>query len=239
MHLTKGPAENRWRPSIDVLFRSAAVYYNENAIGIILTGMLNDGTVGMQAIKKCGGTCIVQDPEEASYPDMPQSVIDNTMVDYILPVAAMSEAIQNTISGKPANNPVVPPDLKAEAELVERSAISIDAVSKLGEQSVYTCPDCGGNLWEIKDDKSVHFRCHIGHAYSEPELVRNQFEALNTTLWVALRMMEERRSLLHRIGQDEKNKNLHLLADMHLERAKELEVHIGNLKQLLFNIKPD
>ena len=100
MHLTKDPAENRWRPSIDELFRTAAVHYKELVIGIILTGMLNDGTAGMQAIQRCGGTCIVQDPREAEYPSMPQSVLNNTMVDFVLPVAAMSEAIIETIEHK-------------------------------------------------------------------------------------------------------------------------------------------
>ncbi|HEX6180954.1 MAG TPA: chemotaxis protein CheB, partial [Chitinophagaceae bacterium] len=56
-----GPEENRFRPSIDVLFRSAAVAYSSHAIGIILSGMLDDGTAGMWAIKRSGGTCIAQD----------------------------------------------------------------------------------------------------------------------------------------------------------------------------------
>ena len=239
MRLTKGPAEGRWRPSIDVLFRSAAVSYSEHVIGIVLTGMLDDGTVGMQAIKKCGGVSIVQDPNEAVYPDMPQSVLHNTIVDFILPVSEMNEAIQHTINQRTIKGVTIPIELKAEAELIEKTATSIDEVSKLGEHSVYTCPDCGGGLWEIRNSGFTHYRCHIGHAYTENELLKKQFESLNGTLWVALRMMEERKNLLNRISRQEKEKNLHALANMHAENSNELEAHITRLKELLFNVKPD
>ena len=239
MYITQGPAENRWRPSIDVLFRAAAVYYNERAIGIILTGLLDDGTLGMQAIQQCGGTCIVQDPREATFPDMPQSVLENTMVDFVLPVNGMSEVIQHTISNKRVSGVEVPEYLKAEAAMVEKTITAIDEVSKLGKHTVYSCPDCGGGLWEINEGEQAHMRCHIGHVYTENELLSKQFESLNGTLWVALRMMEERRNLLKKISNDEKTKNLHGLATMHTERAKELETHIKNLKELLFNVKFD
>jgi two-component system chemotaxis response regulator CheB len=239
MHLTKGPAENRWRPSIDVLFRTAAVHYNELVIGIILTGMLNDGTAGMQAIQRCGGTCIVQDPREAEYPGMPQSVLDNTMVDFILPVATMSEAIIETINNKDLTGVKVPEELKAEAVLAEKTVTAIDVTDKLGKQTVFTCPDCGGGLWEIKQGGFTRYRCHIGHAYSEDELLSKQFDSLNASLWVALRMMEERKTLLKKISEDEKIKNLHVLANMHTAQASELEVHINNLKEFIFNVKPN
>ncbi|THU30369.1 chemotaxis protein CheB [Niastella caeni] len=126
MHITKGPPENRWRPSIDVLFRSAAAYYTERVIGIVLTGLLDDGTAGMQAIKRCGGTCIVQEPREAAYPDMPQSVLNNAMVDFILPVAGMIEAIQYTIVNKTPVDAEVPDDIRAEAALLEKFNVKAD-----------------------------------------------------------------------------------------------------------------
>jgi two-component system chemotaxis response regulator CheB len=239
MLLRKGPAENRWRPSIDVLFRSAAAHYNERVIGIILTGMLNDGTAGMQAIQRCGGTCMVQDPREAEYPGMPESVLSNTMVDYILPVADMGEAIVETIENKTLGSILVPEDIKAEAALVENTVTTIGDTDKLGKQTIFTCPDCGGGLWEMKQGEFSRYRCHIGHAYTEGDLLTKQYASLSATLWVALRMMEERRNLLHKISQDEITKNLHLLAKMHKEHAQELEAHINGLKGLLFNLESD
>jgi two-component system chemotaxis response regulator CheB len=236
MHLTKGPSENRWRPSIDVLFRSAAVHYNERTIGIILSGLLDDGASGMQAIKRCSGVCIVQDPGEAMYPDMPQSVLNNTIVDHILPVSAMIDAIQETIDSKEPEGIEVPGDIRAEASILEKTITSIDNIARLGEQSLYSCPDCGGGLWEIKEGDHMHYRCHIGHAFSQNELLKSQYESLNETLWVALRMMEERKNLLKKISKEEKQKNMHVLANMHTERANELEEHINKLKELLFNM---
>lgn len=237
IHLTKGPAENRWRPSIDVLFRSAAVHYNELVIGIILTGLLYDGTSGMQAIKKCGGTSIVQDPREAEYPDMPQSVLDNTIVDFIVPIAGMKEAIQHTIANKAITGVQVPETLRAEAALVDGTVTEIEPIDQLYKQSVYSCPDCGGSLWEIKERDHLRYRCHIGHSYYEAELLIKQSESLNATLWMALRMMEERRNLLNRMSRKEEAKNLLILAKMHAEEALELETHINNLKHFLFNAK--
>ncbi|MCS3796863.1 chemotaxis protein CheB [Niastella sp. OAS944] len=239
MHLRKGPSENRWRPSIDVLFRSAAVHYSERAIGIVLTGLLDDGTSCMKAIKKCGGTCMVQNPAEAAYPDMPQSVLDNSVVDHILGVTAMGQAIQKTIAEKKLTGVEVPYELKAETRLMENSITNIDEISKLGNHSVYTCPDCGGGLWEIKEADQTRYRCHIGHAFSQNDLLKKQFEALNGTLWVALRMMEERKNLLVKITRQDESRNMHTLAEMHADQARELETHINNLKELLFNIAPE
>jgi hypothetical protein len=91
--LGSGPEENRWRPSIDVLFRSAAVAYNTRAIGVVLTGSLDDGTNGMDAIKRSGGITIVQDPNEAEYPDMPLSVLNAMEVDHCIPLSQMGDVI--------------------------------------------------------------------------------------------------------------------------------------------------
>lgn len=100
--LGAGPEENRWRPSIDVLFRSAAVAYSSHCIGVILSGLLDDGTSGMWAIKRSGGVCIVQDPEQAEYPDMPVSVMNHMEVDHVLTLADMGLAISKFIATAPA-----------------------------------------------------------------------------------------------------------------------------------------
>jgi len=234
--LGQGPAENRWRPSIDVLFRSAAVAYDGHVIGVILTGLLQDGTAGMQAIKKSGGTCIVQDPKEAEYPDMPQAVLDNVPVDYCVSLAQMGFLLkEKTADGHdiPAAN--VPNEVKMEAAIAERVAIGIDLVAPLGKKSMFTCPDCGGGLWEIEEGKLPRYRCHIGHAFTEKELQLRQKETLESTLWVALRMMEERRQLLQKMADEEKSRGRARSASNRAERVLELKVHIDRLKQLLFD----
>src|SRR4029450_5070114 len=77
MLIAKGARENRHRPPIDPLFRSAAVAHGARVIGVVLTGMLDDGTAGLMAIKRCGGVAIVQDPREAAGARMPVNALSN------------------------------------------------------------------------------------------------------------------------------------------------------------------
>lgn len=215
----QGPAENRWRPSVDVLFRSSAASYGSRVIGIILTGFLNDGTLGMWAIKRSGGNCIVQDPNQAEYPDMPLSVLENMEVDYCIPLQKIGETIRTIAeSSKPAIN-TVPFEMLKEAEISEKVFTSIDNVAEVSVKALYACPDCGGGLWTVNNDAIKRYRCHIGHSYSEDDLLLKQSQSIEATLWIALRMMEERRTLLTRIGEDETNKGLTRIGASHKQRA--------------------
>lgn len=231
--LGHGPEENRWRPSIDVLFRSAAAGYDSRVTAILLTGLLDDGTSGMGAIKRAGGTLIVQDPNEAEYPDMPLSVLNSMEVNYCLSLSEMGNALEEIFRTKEFSNGPIPQDVIAEAEIAERMATGIDVVSKIGEQSVYSCPDCGGVLFRVGEGKINRYRCHIGHTYSEADLVIKQEETLDATLWVALRMMEERKNLLLRMESQARSKGLLRFATQHLEKANDLETHIARLKEML------
>lgn len=237
MKVTNGPRENRWRPSIDVLFRSAAATYGERVIGIVLTGMLDDGTAGMLAIKKSGGTCIVQDPEEAEYPDMPNSVLQNMQADYVLPLSQMGFILADLVKHKELKGIPVPPEVTMEAAIAEKAVMGINEVNQLGKQTLYTCPDCGGVLWEIKEHDFHRYRCHAGHAYTQQDLLKRQTENLENTLWVALRLMEERENLLRKIGEEERRKGFSTLSQTHEQRADELKVHIQVLKKELFKLK--
>jgi two-component system chemotaxis response regulator CheB len=231
----QGPAESRWRPSIDILFRAAAASYGQKAIGIILTGLLNDGTSGMLAIKRSGGTCIVQDPNEAEFPEMPISVLNTMEVDYCVPMAAIGDVIDEVLGKLPdTSETAIPVDVIAEAEIAERTFTSVSAVKDLGEHSVYSCPDCGGGLWEMKNDKLERYRCHIGHVYSQSELFLKQGENLEATLWIALRIMEERKSLIDKMATEERKRGLKNIAINKEERSENLLIHIQKLKEVLF-----
>jgi two-component system chemotaxis response regulator CheB len=236
--LGAGPEENRFRPSIDVLFRSAAVAYSSHAIGIILSGLLDDGTSGMWAIKRSGGCCIVQDPYQAEFPDMPLSVMNNMSVDHVVGLADMGPLVSKIISETKAGKTPVPEDVIAESKIAEKTAVGIDDVRNLGAaQSVFACPDCGGGLWEIKDDIVKRYRCHIGHAYTERDLVLKQAETAGTTLWVALRMMEERKHLLKKMEVDNNKKGYTQWAATQVEKQEELEIHITKLKEILHDLQ--
>lgn len=234
----RGPQENQYRPSIDVLFRSAAAAYNTRAIGVVLTGMLDDGTAGMLAIKRSGGTCIVQNPEEAEYPDMPISVLDNMEVDYCISLASMGEVIVGITQTSPEEKPA-PDDVIIESQIAERVVVDYDNVKQLGEKSIYACPDCGGGLWNINKGSDGHgkadrYRCHIGHSYSEKDLVIKQGEIFETTLWTALRIMEERRNLLKKLQNDHAKKGLSAMAKGYKEKADNIQIHVDKMKEVLF-----
>jgi two-component system chemotaxis response regulator CheB len=216
-----------------VLFRSAAVAYKERVIGIVLTGLLNDGTAGMLAIKHCGGMAIVQDPTEAEYPEMPLAVLDQVAVDHSLPVAQMGFVIHDHIRNAKPELGVVPPEIITEARIAEKVSTNMDDVQRIGAHSLYACPDCGGGLWEINENGFRRYRCHIGHSYSELDLLKKQSESIEASLWIALRIMEERRHLLARIAKVEQEKGLLRLASDHERRAQALQPHIDSLKQLL------
>jgi two-component system chemotaxis response regulator CheB len=231
----RGPEENRWRPSIDVLFRSAAAAYNTRTIGIILTGLLDDGTTGMSALKRSKGVCIVQDPNEAEYPDMPLSVLNNMEVDYCIPLAKMGEVLSEITKGEPEEI-TAPNDVIIESQIAERVVIEYENVSQLGEKSIYACPDCGGGLWRIEKHggNEDRYRCHIGHSYSEKDLETKQVEIMENTLWIALRIMEERKTLLKKMEDDNLRKGLTRISRTYRERKDELQVHIDRLKEVVY-----
>lgn len=241
--LGQGPEENRWRPSIDVLFRSAAVSYGNRTIGVILTGYLNDGTSGMSAIKRSGGHGIVQDPNEAEYPDMPMSVLESMEVDYCVPLGRIGESIKAIISDHTAEahgqGNGIPPEVVKEAEIAEKVATGAENMTEVGPHAQMACPDCGGGLWIVNNESVKRYRCQIGHSYTQENLIVSQNDNLEATLWIALRMMEERRTLMNRISEDETKKGLLRMASIYKQRATDLEQHIGKLKDLLFQVKKD
>jgi two-component system chemotaxis response regulator CheB len=231
--LGKGAPENRWRPSINNLFRSAAAHYNSSVIGIILTGLLDDGTAGTSIIKRSGGIAIVQNPNEADYPDMPLSVLENMDVDYVESLSNMGGFLREIIAGTDPVPFEVPPDVAIEAAMDKRVSTTVAELTAF-EKSEFNCPDCGGGLWITQKDHPTHFRCHVGHSFTERELMLRQAEVMENTFWAALRLMEERKALLLRLARRDQERGYRSTASLHLEKATELEHHIENLKQILF-----
>lgn len=229
MLVTKGAHENRSRPAIDPLFRSAAVTFGVGAIAILLTGYLDDGTSGMIAIKKCGGTCIVQDPEDAEYPDMPRNALNNVAVDHCLPLAEMGALLDKLAIKKLGKPKPIPADVLIEAKIAERVLSDLASVNELGDQVPFNCPGCGGVLWQVGKDKEMRFRCHTGHAYTADYLLAEQTNKIEETMWAALRMFEERKNLLTQMARGEKGAG----SPTALERAEMSQVHIDRIRAIL------
>lgn len=203
--------------------------YGNRVIGIILTGYLDDGTSGMRAIKRCGGVCIAQDPADAAYPDMPQSVITNVGPDYCLPIAQMGVLLSDLVSKQLAPNKPAPEDIVIEAKIAQRVLSDLPSVEALGEQVPFNCPDCGGVLWKIADGKHLRYRCHTGHAFTSSVLLAQQTAKIEETLWVALRMFEERQNLLVTMSKNDGKKSPSSVS----QRAKDSQIHIDRIRAML------
>jgi two-component system chemotaxis response regulator CheB len=232
--LSAGAKENRWRPSIDVLFRTAAASYSNRVIGIVLTGMLNDGTTGSSAIKRSGGIVIAQDPNEADYPDMPNSVIENVEVDHVLTVSQMPGVIQEIITkADPKERTMPPEDIKGEAVIEDQIITSISEASKYGESTPFTCPDCGGVLFLHDQDYILRLKCHTGHSFSVRDLFVKQAEEFENSLWYAIRSLEQKKHLYESLVTKYKSSNVPIMAEDYRKNAEEIEEHIKTLKELL------
>jgi two-component system, chemotaxis family, protein-glutamate methylesterase/glutaminase len=236
--LGKGPMENRYRPSIDALFRSAAAGFDHKVIGVILTGMLEDGVAGMVAIKRSGGHCIIQDPNEAQYSDMPQAALRNVKADYVVSVERMGDAIANIIAA-PGKKSKIPDDVKREAQISQRVLTGIDLVSDLGSHSLFSCPDCGGGLWRVGSNGNPHYRCHVGHVFTENSLLGAMEVSTESALWTAMRIIEEKRNLLKNLAAKETANGNKQVASRYRKRIKELEAQIQQLKNVLFSSQQD
>ncbi len=200
VHLSAGPRENGHRPAIDPLFRSAARAYGPRLVGVILSGMLDDGTDGLRLIKARGGACVVQDPEDAAYGGMPESAIDYVGPDFIVPLAEMGETLSELVDAPldPGSPDGVEDPATQDVDLVE---VELGRDDPAGAPTLLTCPDCGGVMMERDDGGLVRFACQVGHAYSPESLNEHQGEALESALWNATRTLDERADLLRRMAR--------------------------------------
>lgn len=202
----RGPRENRHRPSIDPLFRSAAMELGPNAIGVVLTGSLDDGTAGLIAIKQRGGVALVQDPNEALYPSMPRSALEHVDVDVCARIAQLGPAIVSAVNAPPrAVRRAGAPEIEKEIKSVTTEGDLADD-ERPGTPSVYSCPDCGGVLWQIDDGDMTRFRCRVGHAFSPEAMLNAQDDLLEEALWSALKTLEENAQLSHRLADQERRR---------------------------------
>jgi two-component system chemotaxis response regulator CheB len=202
VRVTRGPRENRFRPAIDPLFRSAAQVFGPAAIGVVLTGNLDDGTAGLWAIKQLGGTAIVQGPDDALFPSMPATALQHVRVDYSLPLAQIGPMLVQLTAApvvEPADSPVSR-SLEVEVKIAKEQNPLAAGLSEVFTPSTFTCPECHGVLMELEEGHRIRFRCHTGHAYSLDSLVAAVSEGIEDSLWIAIRALEEGEMLMRRVA---------------------------------------
>jgi two-component system chemotaxis response regulator CheB len=235
VHLSHGPSENGHRPAIDPLFRTAARAYGFRAVGVVLSGLLDDGTAGLSSVKSRGGVALVQDPEEALYSGMPLSAIENLPVDKVLKVREISLelarlAVQEVQEegGGPVSDEMV-----YETEVTEMEPESLEGDERPGVPSGYACPACHGVLWEVHEGEIVRFRCRVGHAYAAESLLAEQSESLDAAMWTAFRALKESASLARRMSERARSREHNLAADRFAGQARDAEERASIIRRVL------
>lgn len=238
MYLRQGPRENRCRPSIDPLFRSAALSHGSRTIGVVLSGYLDDGTAGLKAIENVGGITVVQDPDDAVRDSMPKSAMDYVEVDHCAPASDLGELLKRIVSVEMRERPSSTgrlsdvSQLRFEVDITRKETGTIGNAVDLGTLVPASCPECGGPLWEMDDDLP-RFRCHTGHAYTARHLVAGLQEAEEQSLWVALRVMEERTRMLRRLASKDLELGHQRSYESYSAKAEESEQHVRQIRGLL------
>jgi two-component system chemotaxis response regulator CheB len=237
VELSHGPRENHTRPAIDPLFRSAARAYGPDVIGVILSGALSDGMAGLMAIADRGGKIIVQDPEEAFMSGMPASALQSVNVDFILPVAEIPETIGRLTAtnqnGQAQGQQTMAADFDRTKKLIQEDITEQARDQRPGELSLFTCPDCGGSLWQSPSSALLSFACHVGHTFSVEALVGQKSEQLETALWASVRLLVERATLNRQVAVRSLKSHGESLAQRFEEQAERDQQHADLLRELL------
>jgi len=239
IRIVRGPKENRHRPAIDPLFRTAARIYGPRVVGVVLSGMLDDGAAGLLAIKQRGGIAVVQDPADALFADMPRRSMEVVDVDYcrkkddIAPL--LIRLSREEVKEKTAP---VPEQMKKETEIEAVDMDTIEDQDKPGTPSVYGCPDCGGILWELEEGELLRFRCRVGHGFSADGLVAAQAERLDDALWSAFRALQENAALARRLAARARANGNDDLASNFDKRARSAEENSEVIHGLLTQANP-
>jgi two-component system chemotaxis response regulator CheB len=229
----RGPRENRTRPAIDPLFRSAAASFGGRVIGVILSGALNDGTAGLRAIKRCGGLAVVQDPADAAVPDMVLSALRSVEIDHTSGMADMAGLLTRLARQPAGPMPAVPLDIAIESAIAAQELSDVSIEDKLGTPSRLTCPECHGTLWEIEEGSMLRYRCHVGHAFTAETALSAKTEEIENVFGTLQRRHQERAALARRMAERERRWSRPGLADQLEARAREYEEDARLVRKLL------
>ena len=229
IRLGEGPRENMARPSIDPLFRSAALSYGPRAVGVVLTGMLNDGAAGLHAIKACGGTAVVQHPLDAEADQMPLSALEATDVDHVVSAAALGSLLASIVQSDAGAAIIPSDDLWLEVEIAAGVRLGSLNLRQIATPSPLSCPDCHGVLSEVNGSRPLRYRCQIGHAHTAESLAAN-IDEVDDAIRVAMRVMEERVTLVERMALDARQTGRIAVAELYDARGDEYRRYATTLR---------
>lgn len=242
LRVTKGPKENRFRPAVDPLFRTAAHTFGSRVIGVILSGGDGDGTLGLAAVARAGGVTIAQSPDDAIVTGMPASAIEFADVDHVLPADEIPALLSRLVgdSGTKAMVQKGKPKLKSTAGRRQKpdtaeagGALSPAGVGTRKPPSIFICPECGGPLWESEENGLLRYHCHVGHAFTAEAFVGAQADALEQALWTALRSLEEGAALRRRMAAHARGRGLAAIAERFDDDGDDLEQRAAMVRKAL------
>jgi two-component system chemotaxis response regulator CheB len=197
--LSEGPTENGHRPAVNSLFRSVALAFGRRAVSVVLSGVLDDGTLGSAAIRMRGGTTIAQAPTDAQFRAMPLNAIQAGVIDHQVPATEMGGLLQK-LAGRDFDHRQTRPDLRMELEnhiaMAGRFSTPFDT-EDLGAPTGYSCPDCNGGLISVS---AGNYRCHVGHAWTADALLGARDQETEGALWIAMRSLQEKARLSRRLA---------------------------------------
>ncbi|WP_112874609.1 chemotaxis protein CheB [Paracoccus endophyticus] len=239
IRLGRGPRENMARPAIDPLFRSAAVAYGPRVVGVLLSGLLNDGAAGLSAIKRCGGLALVQDPDDATAAEMPQAALRAVTADLVAPGTRIGDVLADVARQAPGPRVPIPPEIRLEVDIAAGERIDSALLSRIADPAPLICPDCGGVMSQMRGPGPLRFRCQVGHAKTAEVLAHEQENAVDEALRVALRIIEERAELVTRMAEEGRQSGRRAVAEMYQDRAEEYRRYADTIRRaVLRSMRP-
>jgi two-component system, chemotaxis family, protein-glutamate methylesterase/glutaminase len=239
VRVLRGPRENGARPAADPLFRTAAQAYRQRVVGVVLSGLLDDGSSGLTSVKRNGGVAVVQDPNDATFRSMPQSALDVVAVDYCVPTGEIGDLLGRLATEEAGEGvSAVAGERESQSELEQLTRAGVGEDGPPGPPSMFTCPECHGSLWEMEDGNLARFRCRVGHAYSPDSLLADQGESLEAALWEALRALEERASLARRLVERAAVSGLVTAIERFQEQARDADARAAIVRRALMQEAP-
>jgi two-component system, chemotaxis family, protein-glutamate methylesterase/glutaminase len=238
MLVAKGPKENRFRPSIDALFRSVAYNYGQRVIGVVLSGSLDDGTSGLWSVKRLGGITVVQDPHESSFNSMPSNAIHQVEIDHVVSINEMGSLLERLVNEQvpeKAEEPNSELNLMAtEVKIAAQVNVFDMGLRIIGKPSPFVCPECHGSLSELQEGPIKRYRCHTGHAYSATSLLSEVSKKVEEDLWSTVRGLEETVMLLEQTGKQCEEGGNRTAAHLFYQKAEEVRERSGHIRELIF-----
>jgi two-component system chemotaxis response regulator CheB len=234
--LNSGPKESGHRPAIDPLFRSAALAYGERVVGVILSGTLDDGSRGLQVIRRRGGSAIVQDPREALFPQMPRNAIEAARPQHVAPVEEIARLIATHTGGMKKGGEQ---EATMSAEMNPNGGqFAVGADDIPGTPTGIACPECHGVIWAADDDEGPEFRCRVGHAYTSEALLEAHTDSVEAALWAGVRALQEQASLTKHLARKAERRGDRLSAARLMDRSNTADEHATMIESMLLKRAP-